>query len=179
MLASKFRTRLPCVTRRWKPRKSSLIVSITTRLKTPSTTSSRSEEHTSELQSLAYLVCRLLLEQKNADLPKLDLPADLKIPSLQIEEFQKLNLIPALSFISEKLLLNLPPGLQVLKDKVGQLPDLNGITSNPDKAIENAVNKIDGVSEIKGKLDVNRLFYFKVAKTTETDTLSLHDALPI
>src|SRR2546425_9650201 len=29
-----------------------------------STTSTRSEEHTSELQSLAYLVCRLLLEKK-------------------------------------------------------------------------------------------------------------------
>src|SRR5687767_15254099 len=29
-------------------------------------TTSRSEEHTSELQSLAYLVCRLLLEKKNA-----------------------------------------------------------------------------------------------------------------
>src|SRR2546425_5279631 len=29
-----------------------------------SSTSSRSEEHTSELQSLAYLVCRLLLEKK-------------------------------------------------------------------------------------------------------------------
>src|SRR5205823_12702750 len=28
--------------------------------------STRSEEHTSELQSLAYLVCRLLLEKKNA-----------------------------------------------------------------------------------------------------------------
>src|SRR5205823_9794397 len=27
----------------------------------------RSEEHTSELQSLAYLVCRLLLEKKNSD----------------------------------------------------------------------------------------------------------------
>src|SRR2546425_6087966 len=27
----------------------------------------RSEEHTSELQSLAYLVCRLLLEKKNAE----------------------------------------------------------------------------------------------------------------
>src|SRR5205823_7235881 len=27
----------------------------------------RSEEHTSELQSLAYLVCRLLLEKKNAN----------------------------------------------------------------------------------------------------------------
>src|SRR2546425_9338224 len=30
----------------------------------PSGTSTRSEEHTSELQSLAYLVCRLLLEKK-------------------------------------------------------------------------------------------------------------------
>src|SRR2546425_7205011 len=29
--------------------------------------SRRSEEHTSELQSLAYLVCRLLLEKKNGD----------------------------------------------------------------------------------------------------------------
>src|SRR5205823_7310444 len=29
------------------------------------TISARSEEHTSELQSLAYLVCRLLLEKKN------------------------------------------------------------------------------------------------------------------
>src|SRR2546425_1765008 len=28
-------------------------------------TGERSEEHTSELQSLAYLVCRLLLEKKN------------------------------------------------------------------------------------------------------------------
>src|SRR2546423_3213065 len=31
----------------------------------------RSEEHTSELQSLAYLVCRLLLEKKKIDLMKL------------------------------------------------------------------------------------------------------------
>src|SRR2546425_5488913 len=29
----------------------------------------RSEEHTSELQSLAYLVCRLLLEKKKQHLP--------------------------------------------------------------------------------------------------------------
>src|SRR5687767_15704542 len=33
----------------------------------PSLGDGRSEEHTSELQSLAYLVCRLLLEQKNCD----------------------------------------------------------------------------------------------------------------
>src|SRR5689334_23741056 len=31
----------------------------------PTTTSTRSEEHTSELQSQFHLVCRLLLEQKN------------------------------------------------------------------------------------------------------------------
>src|SRR5205823_9633037 len=30
----------------------------------------RSEEHTSELQSLAYLVCRLLLEKKNTRPPR-------------------------------------------------------------------------------------------------------------
>src|SRR5687767_15559714 len=34
----------------------------------------RSEEHTSELQSLAYLVCRLLLEKKKEDVFKFDLP---------------------------------------------------------------------------------------------------------
>src|SRR5205823_13062754 len=33
---------------------------------TPIPFTSRSEEHTSELQSLAYLVCRLLLEKKNS-----------------------------------------------------------------------------------------------------------------
>src|SRR2546423_11830004 len=31
-------------------------------------TAHRSEEHTSELQSLAYLVCRLLLEKKKKDM---------------------------------------------------------------------------------------------------------------
>src|SRR2546423_11765069 len=31
----------------------------------------RSEEHTSELQSLAYLVCRLLLEKKKTNTPHL------------------------------------------------------------------------------------------------------------
>src|SRR2546425_7992132 len=32
----------------------------------------RSEEHTSELQSLAYLVCRLLLEKKQLDFGSVD-----------------------------------------------------------------------------------------------------------
>src|SRR5687767_15568203 len=34
----------------------------------------RSEEHTSELQSLAYLVCRLLLEKKKITKMKIDHP---------------------------------------------------------------------------------------------------------
>src|SRR2546425_5413998 len=37
-----------------------------------SSPSSRSEEHTSELQSLAYLVCRLLLEKKKVVGERLD-----------------------------------------------------------------------------------------------------------
>src|SRR2546425_13275217 len=35
----------------------------------PRVVADRSEEHTSELQSLAYLVCRLLLEKKNRQPP--------------------------------------------------------------------------------------------------------------
>src|SRR5258708_30932968 len=37
--------------------------------------SSRSEEHTSELQSPDHLVCRLLLEKKNCPRPRLTAPA--------------------------------------------------------------------------------------------------------
>src|SRR3989441_8071600 len=36
----------------------------------------RSEEHTSELQSLAYLVCRLLLEKKNEQIFNFDYKKD-------------------------------------------------------------------------------------------------------
>src|SRR5687767_5938213 len=44
----------------------------------------RSEEHTSELQSLAYLVCRLLLEKKKDTLPRLafQTPRPLRLPSI-------------------------------------------------------------------------------------------------
>src|SRR2546425_2901002 len=41
----------------------------------------RSEEHTSELQSLAYLVCRLLLEKKKKPVPsaKVTLSVDIRM----------------------------------------------------------------------------------------------------
>src|SRR2546425_3843366 len=43
-----------------------------TRLPTTKKSARRSEEHTSELQSLAYLVCRLLLEKKKMEFVALD-----------------------------------------------------------------------------------------------------------
>src|SRR5687767_15343030 len=45
------------------------IVAITKALAGMGVEPARSEEHTSELQSLAYLVCRLLLEKKNRPTP--------------------------------------------------------------------------------------------------------------
>src|SRR2546425_7159982 len=42
-------------------------------LSNPSPSFSRSEEHTSELQSLAYLVCRLLLEKKKKTKDEIEL----------------------------------------------------------------------------------------------------------
>src|SRR5229473_6478631 len=48
----------------------------------------RSEEHTSELQSLAYLVCRLLLEKKNARWPdRVKLRFASKFSSHLLQEF--------------------------------------------------------------------------------------------
>src|SRR5262245_64641920 len=45
--------------------RSSRVTSLTVTRKSPSEGAFRSEEHTSELQSLRHLVCRLLLEKKN------------------------------------------------------------------------------------------------------------------
>src|SRR5687767_15432817 len=53
------RFRMTCMDRYWLVYCLSLSIS-----DFPSAGSMRSEEHTSELQSLAYLVCRLLLEKK-------------------------------------------------------------------------------------------------------------------
>src|SRR5205823_8274965 len=52
---SSFATGSPC-----------LVITTVSRLALTSTMM-RSEEHTSELQSLAYIVCRLLLEKKNLE----------------------------------------------------------------------------------------------------------------
>src|SRR2546425_8819982 len=45
---------------------------------TPKINEKRSEEHTSELQSLAYLVCRLLLEKKKKNVKTTTSPSALR-----------------------------------------------------------------------------------------------------
>src|SRR2546425_9070861 len=60
------RTATPSVRRRASPKLASWAG--VNRLGSRSVNGSRSEEHTSELQSLAYLVCRLLLEKKKKKL---------------------------------------------------------------------------------------------------------------
>src|SRR2546425_3063277 len=74
----------------WRTRDSSPVVRssrrASMRLKLPAR--KRSEEHTSELQSLAYLVCRLLLEKKKK-IQKKDLAhckSDILCTSLSYEE---------------------------------------------------------------------------------------------
>src|SRR2546423_6132093 len=49
-----------------------------TRVRSERRASGRSEEHTSELQSLAYLVCRLLLEKKKQQYPCISLSPALR-----------------------------------------------------------------------------------------------------
>src|SRR3989441_8146637 len=67
------------------PPQSALLRHINARRIGPSSSNSRSEEHTSELQSLAYLVCRLLLEKKKNTEPQYNtqmcLSLDLRQPT--------------------------------------------------------------------------------------------------
>src|SRR5687767_15325016 len=62
--------RIMVITRSWRIAVSCFSAAAITRERCPGSVRTakctpRSEEHTSELQSLAYLVCRLLLEKKN------------------------------------------------------------------------------------------------------------------
>src|SRR5258707_5500194 len=57
--------RRPCVATRVRQRAHARCHDVVSRAACPRAKGSRSEEHTSELQSRQYLVCRLLLEKKN------------------------------------------------------------------------------------------------------------------
>src|SRR5580765_1922051 len=90
---------------------------------------SRSEEHTSELQSPVHLVCRLLLEKK-------------KITGIRDD-----------------------PRKRPIRRQRAELRDVAGLRSAyPPRALREYSNSS---------------FFFNDTATTETYTLSLHDALPI
>src|SRR2546425_12456449 len=67
---------LPILLTAWSPGggaiANSLSASLLSQANCSTEVSIRSEEHTSELQSLAYLVCRLLLEKKKQDVTPVD-----------------------------------------------------------------------------------------------------------
>src|SRR2546425_7467016 len=82
--------RSPSSARGWTCRRSSRTITAVSRAVCRGTSahgrspSARSEEHTSELQSLAYLVCRLLLEKKK-DIADVCHPIQLEIRQPQLE----------------------------------------------------------------------------------------------
>src|SRR5687767_7111745 len=77
---------------------------------------SRSEEHTSELQSLAYLVCRLLLEKKKTPSLVLFLVLWLKLVKDFLKVRCRLALLPFL--ISCLIWLDLVASLPLIKERI-------------------------------------------------------------
>src|SRR2546425_3715377 len=64
LFRSPFGGRAPRRSRESRTARSTSAITVAATNASPGRSRSRSEEHTSELQSLAYLVCRLLLEKK-------------------------------------------------------------------------------------------------------------------
>src|SRR5437762_1509160 len=136
----------------------------------------RSEEHTSELQSPMYLVCRLLLEKKNAEAVKILIFAAEGLTKRSAVGFLLRSLIIFQTFISrhnsnffsDKLVLtSVTPASSA---PVLQTPKATSSTLYFDSLTVNAGNG--------GFLHCIH-FYFSVTAATEIFTLSLHDALPI
>src|SRR5687767_7205122 len=135
----------------------------------------RSEEHTSELQSLAYLVCRLLLEKKKSDM-------DLAAKGLGAKEWNnslktKLSLLPKKLFrtrMSRNFGMKMLTMTNLSTECLVQLTKL-GYDATPD----NQILKQNAKREMRLRLGKVTVFFFLAAAPTEIYTLSLHDALPI
>src|SRR5205823_5378921 len=114
-----------------------------------------SEEHTSELQSLAYLVCRLLLEKKNGVLNptyQAGLRRDAVQPDIEAERKKRDEIEAGKSYCSRRF------GGATCDDKSAQIYarfDKNDWRIQPAE------------------------FFFIHAAEANIYTLSLHDALPI
>src|SRR5947209_13709848 len=66
----------------------------------PSRRRSRSEEHTSELQSRQYLVCRLLLEKKKSSFPKNRALSAIPAPTTARHSTRNANAQPASAYVA-------------------------------------------------------------------------------
>src|SRR5687767_8475593 len=114
--------------------------------------STRSEEHTSELQSLAYLVCRLLLEKKNSPSPPARSRAGAGFPVRAARR----RSAPEGSAVARRARPRRLSGCPCPALSPAPRPSLRGRGVAP-----------------------RPLFFFNDTATTEIYTLSLHDALPI
>src|SRR5687767_5456853 len=137
----------------------------------------RSEEHTSELQSLAYLVCRLLLEKKKqvAQNNKQDVLIQV------IDRREKVLYFEGETRFEPKFLRR-----AVADDKNMQVVTLKRTAKNKYLRLD-----VDDAEELAAVFPKTReelyryrglilgIFFFNDTATTEIYTLSLHDALPI
>src|SRR5690349_15033045 len=117
---------------------------------------SRSEEHTSELQSRRELVCRLLLEKK-----KMSRNFGMKMLTMT-------NLSTECLIQLTKLGYDATPFNQILKQ-------------NAKREMRLRLGKVTVADVLAAQPVTTNLlnFFFNATTTTEIYTLSLHDALPI
>src|SRR5689334_11708806 len=139
------------------------------------TSTPRSEEHTSELQSQFHLVCRLLLEKKK--LESVDDVDEIGLIGHHLVDV----LVRARDLVDHALVLaadHAPGlGLQVLDGETL----LRGIAAHPAARAMRA--RVEALRRSLAEHDVaaraHAAFFFNDTATTEIYTLSLHDALPI
>src|SRR5947199_78189 len=153
----------------------------------------RSEEHTSELQSLRHLVCRLLLEKKKrapADCPNLNGAKFLSVVRMPLARYFLFvgGVLLALLFISDSYLLKAADAKRIDADLPAITIRINSNHKLPARVVydtrlptilpaaQTQVAVADTGATVPPKIIV---FFFNDAAPTEIYTLSLHDALPI
>src|SRR5437762_42476 len=136
---------------------------------------SRSEEHTSELQSPMYLVCRLLLEKKKQVYAQNEMLAYQQKESTarvaSIMENTNLSKQQQVSEIMRHMLTQAQTaGQYFTNDQIKEMT--RKVSAEVDLVHQQTQNQRYGSSHIVA-------FFFNITTATKIYTLSLHDALPI
>src|SRR5690554_5241948 len=151
--------------------------------------SSRSEEHTSELQSRPHLVCRLLLEKKKN---VIEMAATETITSIILIKLIRVSLgtvihprrfkiIVICIQITLKKMISDFIGIRVNRaKKSGMVNITSSVNSRERSGINTILHELNPLFTINVTMrDIKSNYFFNDAATTEIYTLSLHDALPI